>query len=125
MVFRKSKKRVAYELGRSGEEVALEYLHKNKFRIIERGFRFLRGEIDLIGWDGTTLVFIEVKTRHESSFGYPEESVNLAKRNQLRRIARGYLLKNTLEDVECRFDVLALTIKYSGSWSINHIKDAF
>ena len=125
MVFRKRKKRDAYELGRSGEEVALEYLCKNRYKIIERGFRFLRGEIDLIARDGPTLVFIEVKTRHVSSFGYPEESVNFAKRSQIRRIARGYLLKNTLEDVECRFDVLTLTIEYSGHWSINHIKNAF
>jgi len=125
MVFRKSKKRVAHELGRSGEDAACEYLCKNRYKIIERGFRFLRGEIDLIAWDGPTLVFIEVKTRHVSSFGYPEESVNFAKRNQIRRIARGYLLRNTLEDLECRFDVLTLTIEYSGSWSINHIKDAF
>jgi len=125
MVFGKSKKRVAYELGRAGEDVASEYLRQNKYRIIERGFRFLRGEIDLIAWDGPTLVFIEVKTRHMSSFSYPEESVNTVKRNQIRRIARGYLLRNTLENVECRFDVLTLTIEYSGSWAINHIKDAF
>jgi putative endonuclease len=125
MVFRKSKKIKAYELGRSGEDVALKYLRKNKYRIIERGFRFLRGEIDLIAWDGPTLVFVEVKTRHVSSFGYPEESVNAVKRKQIRRIARGYLLRNTFENVECRFDVLTLTIEYSGSWSINHIKGAF
>jgi putative endonuclease len=125
MAFRKSKKRMAYELGRSGEAVALEYLRKNKFRVIERGFRFMRGEIDLIAWDGPTLVFVEVKTRHASSFGYPEESVTVAKRNQLRRIAQGYLLKSTLEDVECRFDVLTLTIENTSSWSIKHIKNAF
>lgn len=125
MVFRKRNKSVAYEVGRAGEDAAFEYLCKKKYKIIERGFRFLRGEIDLIAWDGPTLVFIEVKTRHVSSLGYPEESVTFAKRNQIRRIARGYLLKNTLEDVECRFDVLTLTIENSGSWSINHIKDAF
>ncbi len=125
MVFRKSKKIKAYELGKSGEDVALEYLRKIKYKVTDKGFRFLRGEIDLIAWDGPTLVFIEVKTRHLSSFGYPEESVNSAKRSQIRRVARGYLLKNTMEDVECRFDVLTLTIDDSRSWSINHIKNAF
>jgi putative endonuclease len=125
MVFRKSKKIKAYELGKSGEDVALEYLHKIKYKVTDKGFRFLRGEIDLIAWDGPALVFIEVKTRHLSSFGYPEESVNSAKRSQIRRVARGYLLKNTMEDVECRFDVLTLTIDDSRSWSINHIKNAF
>jgi len=125
MVFRKSKKIKAYELGKSGEDVALEYLRKIKYKVTDKGFRFLRGEIDLIAWDGPALVFIEVKTRHLSSFGYPEESVNFAKQSQIRRVARGYLLKNTMEDVECRFDVLTLTIDDSRSWTINHIKNAF
>lgn len=125
MVFRKSKKIKAYELGKSGEDVALEYLRKIKYKITDKGFRFLRGEIDLIAWDGSTLVFVEVKTRNLSPFGYPEESVNSAKRSQIRRVARGYLLKNTMEDVECRFDVLTLTIDDSRRWSINHIKNAF
>ncbi len=125
MILKKRKKIKAYELGKSGEDIAVEYLHKKNIRILDRGFRFLRGEIDLIAWDGPTLVFIEVKTRHKSHFGYPEESVNFAKRNQIRRIARGYLLKNMLEDVECRFDVLTLTIDDSGRLSFNHIKDAF
>lgn len=125
MVFRKNKRIKAYELGKSGEDVALEYLQKKKYTIIEKSFRFLRGEVDLIAWDGPTLVFIEVKTRRLSPFGHPEESVNPAKRRQIRRVARGYLLKKTMENVECRFDVLTLTIDDWRHWSINHIKDAF
>lgn len=125
MVLMKSKKVKAYELGKSGEDIALEYLRKKKYKIMERGFRFLRGEIDLIAWDGRTLVFIEVKTRKLSSFGVPEESVNAAKRTQIRRVARGYLLLQKLEDVECRFDVLTLTIDDLECWSIAHIKEAF
>ena len=125
MVFRKNKKIKAYELGKSGEDIALEYLCKNKYKIIERGFRFLRGEIDLIAWDGATLVFIEVKTRQSSSLGSPEESVNSAKRSQIRRVARGFLLKQRWEDVECRFDVLTLIVDELRRWSIHHIKDAF
>ena len=125
MTIGKSKKAKAYELGKSGEQMALSYLQKKKYSIVERGFRFLRGEIDLIAWDGPTLVFIEVKTRWSSTFGYPEESVNSAKRNQIRRVAQGYLLKNRLDEVECRFDILTLTVDCSWTWSVNHIKDAF
>jgi putative endonuclease len=125
LALRKSEKVKAYELGKSGEDIAMEYLRKQKFKIIERGFRFLRGEIDLIAWDGHTLVFIEVKTRQLSSFGSPEESVNPSKRSQIKRVARGYLLKQRLDDVECRFDVLTLTLDDMRRWSITHIKDAF
>jgi len=125
MIFGKSKKIRAYELGKSGEDAALEYLRREKYKVAARGFRFLRGEIDVIAWDGPTLVFIEVKTRKLSPFGYPEESVNPAKRSQIRRVARGYLLRNTLDAVECRFDVLTLTVDELTGWSINHIKNAF
>jgi putative endonuclease len=125
MVFRNNKKIKAYELGKSGEDTALQYLHQQKYEILERSFRFLRGEIDLIARDGATLVFIEVKTRQLSSFGYPEESVTQAKRRQIRRVARGYLLKQKLAEVECRFDVLTLTVDASSRWSITHMKNAF
>lgn len=122
---RKAKRVLAYELGRSGEEVAIEYLKKKKYKIADRGFRFLRGEIDIIAYDGETLVFIEVKTRKSTQFSQPEESVTSAKRKQLRRIAEGYLLREHLHDIECRFDVLSLIYDEFEGYSVKHFKDAF
>ncbi|MGD9346710.1 MAG: YraN family protein [Candidatus Aminicenantes bacterium] len=123
--FKRQKRVLAYELGKTGEEVAIEYLKKKKYKIIEKGFRFLRGEIDIIAHDGDTLVFIEVKTRQNTRFAQPEESVTLSKRKQLRRVAQGYLLRNHIQDVECRFDVLSLTYDEVEGYTVNHIKDAF
>ena len=54
----KAKKVLAYELGKSGEDVAVEYLKRKKYKIVSKGFRFLRGEIDIIAYEGETLVLM-------------------------------------------------------------------
>ncbi len=122
---KKAKKVLAHELGRSGESVALEYLKAKKYKIVEKGFRFLRGEIDIIAYDGRTLVFVEVKTRKSVKFSQPEESITPAKRKQLRKVAQGYLLRRNIQDVECRFDVLSLTFDDLEGYTVKHISDAF
>lgn len=122
---KRAKKVLAYELGKSGEDVAIEYLKRKKYKIIDQGFRFLRGEIDIIAYDRETLVFVEVKTRKSIKYSQPEESVTPAKRKQLRRVAQGYLLRNHIKDVECRFDVLSLTFDELEGYTVKHITDAF
>lgn len=114
-----------HELGLLGEETAQNYLEKEKFRIIEKGFRLYRGEIDLIAYDQETLVFVEVKTRGPGALGLPEESVNIRKQSQIRKIAEGYLALNDIDDVECRFDVISLVFDEKGDYSLIHYKDAF
>lgn len=112
-------------LGRTGEEVALNYLTKKKYKIVTRGFRFHRGEIDIIAYDRDTLVFIEVKTRKHFTFGFPEEAVTHRKQEQIRKIAEGYLMKNRLSDVPCRFDILSIHVNDKEQYNIHHIQDAF
>ena len=112
-------------LGRKGEEIASRYLKKKKFEIIERGFRLFRGEIDIIARDRDTLVFVEVKTRADETFGRPEDSVTPAKQRQIRKIAMGYLLKNHLGDVSCRFDVVSILVQGDEDFRLEHFKDAF
>jgi len=115
----------ARALGRSGEDVAVAYLQKKKFRVVCRGFRFHKGEIDIIARDRDTLVFIEVKTRRNQDFGRPEEAVTPLKQNQIRRLAEAYLALNNLADVPCRFDVLSLVWDEKDGPRIRHIRDAF
>ena len=122
---RKSRASSAHDVGRSGEETALRYLKKNKFRIVEKGFRLYRGEIDLICLDGNALVFVEVKARRGPPFHPPEESVTPTKQDQIRKIAEGYLQKKGLQDVECRFDVISVIFEEDAAPSISHIKNAF
>jgi putative endonuclease len=113
-------------LGRRGEAAAARHLQKHGYRILGRGVRLLRGEIDIIarGRDGT-LVFVEVKTRAGPECGPPEEAVTFAKRDQLRRIAQAYLSRHRLEDAPCRFDVIAVSIPDDGHTALTHFEDAF
>ena len=115
-----------YELGKKGESAALKYLKKKKFKILSTGFRFHRAEIDIIAFDKKTLVFIEVKTRRNKHFGFPEEAISSAKQDQIRKAAEGYLVINKLRNIECRFDVLSLLFDQgSQKFSITHYQNAF
>ncbi|UCE43260.1 MAG: YraN family protein [Candidatus Aminicenantes bacterium] len=114
-----------HKLGILGEEIAKNYLEKKKFRIIQKGFRLYKGEIDLVAYDRETLVFVEVKTRNPGMLGLPEESVNIRKQRQIQKIAEGYLALNNLDEVESRFDVISVVFDEKGTHSITHYKDAF
>jgi len=115
----------AHALGKSGEETAIAYLKKKKFKVLERGFRFRRGEIDIIARDNDTVVFVEVKTRQSLEFGLPEESVTPLKQQQIRRLAEAYLATNNLYDVPCRFDIISLFYSRKDGYHIHHLRDAF
>ena len=112
-------------LGRRGEEAAVRYLEKKGYKIAGRGFRLLRGEIDILAYDRATLVFVEVKTRTSQAFGSPEESVTPAKQTQIRKIAQGYLSKHHLDHVNCRFDVLSVMMGNDRQATIRHFENAF
>ncbi|MDI6703646.1 MAG: YraN family protein [bacterium] len=107
-------------IGKKGEEEAVRYLKKRGYRIIERNFRCKLGEIDIIAIDKNYLVFIEVKKRDSSSFGNPLESVDEKKQKQIEKVALSFLRYKGLSDVDCRFDVVSITLD-----KIELIKDAF
>lgn len=114
----------SHKLGKAGEKAALNFLNRNNFRIVEQGFCFLRGEIDIIAYDRETLVFLEVKSRRSHKFGFPEEALTSAKQKQLKKVALGYCTLHNIQDVECRFDVISLTYDDEG-YTVSHIKNAF
>ena len=115
----------SHELGRSGERNAEIFLKKLGYKIIEKGFRFLRGEIDIIALDTDCIVFVEVKTRSEEEFGLAEESIDQEKQKQIRKTAEGYLFLNSCQDRECRFDVISVITDKNGNSSLRHFKHAF
>ena len=111
-------------LGSKGEDLAVTFLKKKGYRIISRNYKNYIGEIDIIAQDGKTVVFIEVKTRANDSFGLPFESVHRRKRQKLRNLALLYL-KKAGEELPVRFDVLSITCAENGKMEIDHIQDAF
>jgi putative endonuclease len=102
----------ARQTGIRGETYAYWYLRRHGYVMIARNFMApgIKGEIDLIGYDGPVLAFIEVKTRTgklEDS-GKPEEAVTPEKRRHLARMARQFLAERGIREAQCRFDVVAI-----------------
>lgn len=110
-------------LGKEGEEAAIGFLRKNGYRIIEKNYKTVFGEIDIIAKDGDVIVFIEVKTRADRSFGHPFEAVHPRKREKIRKVALCFL-KKMRKEPPARFDVLSITSENS-KMKIEHIVDAF
>ncbi|HXX57941.1 MAG TPA: YraN family protein [Thermodesulfovibrionales bacterium] len=109
--------------GIKGEELAVRFLRKKGYRILRKNFRSPVGEIDIIAEEGKTIVFVEVKTRTDDSFGHPFEAVDTRKKEKLRRAALSYL-KQCKEELPSRFDVLSIEMD-GGKSRIEHIIDAF
>jgi len=112
------------ELGKKGEEVAVQFLKKKGYRIIERNYTCRLGEMDVIAKEKDTFAFIEVKTRTTTTFGPPQLAVDSSKQNQLSKVALHFLKEKRLEDVKARFDVVAILLGPKGE-EIELIKDAF
>ena len=114
-----------HDLGISGESIAEQYLRRKGYSILEKGFRYLKGEIDIIARDGSCLVFVEVKTRSEEDYGSAEEAVTFSKQRQIKKTARGYLFQNQGSAPECRFDVVAVIASGEGGFLVRHFPQAF
>lgn len=114
------------DLGDFGEETAEAYLIDSGYEILCRNFCVKGGEIDIVAMDNDTLVFIEVKTRSSSKYGYPSEAVDRKKLEHMRHAAEMYILENPIES-EIRFDVIevyaALRDSIPQFSELNHIKE--
>ncbi len=111
-------------LGNRGEDLAAGFLRKKGYRILSRNYRSPVGEADIIAEEGRTIVFIEVKTRTDDSFGRPFEAVDYRKREKIKRIALYYLKRYKITDRPLRFDVMSIEMSGENS-RIEHITDAF
>ena len=96
------------QLGLAGEDLAVQTLQKQGYRIIARNYVTPLGEIDVIARQGEFLVFIEVKTRRSPRFGEAREALSPAKQARLQKLAAFYLKQNRLGPVQVRFDVVAI-----------------
>lgn len=111
------------ELGKLGEELAVEFLQKNGYDILETNWTFQKAEIDVIAQKENTLVIVEVKTRTSIEFGLPQDFVKPKKVQLLVKAVNEYVISNDL-DVEIRFDIIAI-YKEDKTYKIDHIEDAF
>ncbi len=112
--------------GAQGEELAYWYLRERGFTLVARNYRHagVGGEVDLIGWDGGTLVFVEVKTRQSGEVRQAEDAVDRDKRHHLVAAARDYRRRARVE-APCRFDVVSVYPRAGGGPVVEHFRDAF
>lgn len=110
-----------HNLGKKGEEIACIYIKKNKYKILEKNFRYRKYEIDIIAKEEKEIVFIEVKTRSSKICGLPAESVTPKKKKHIYKAASFYLHIHGKENAYCRFDVIEIYF-YKKSYYIHHIK---
>jgi putative endonuclease len=118
-----------HRLGQLGERLAAEHLGRRGFEIVERNYRTRWGELDLIAYDGRTLAFCEVKTRHLAGAGVsPLEAIRRRKCARLRKMAGSWLIERTnrpYADV-VRLDAIAVTFDPAGRLvGIEHVENAF
>lgn len=112
------------QLGTKAEKIALEYLIKNHFEILNTNFRCKIGEIDIIAKDKDYIVFIEVKYRKTDKNGLPRESVNYYKQKTIIKVAQWYIIGKNIHDGNYRFDVLEM-LGDIDNVEINLLKNAF
>ncbi|WP_346881952.1 YraN family protein [uncultured Algibacter sp.] len=111
------------ELGKKGEQLAVDFLLKKEYDIIERNYRFDKAEVDIIAQINDTLAIIEVKTRSTTDFGNPQDFVKPKQIQRLVKAVDEYVNTNEL-DVEVRFDIIAI-VKQGKTFKIEHLEDAF
>lgn len=112
------------ELGRLGEDLALQKIRKLGYRCLVRNYRCSLGEVDLIARDGDTLVFIEIKTRRGRPLEFAKEAISRKKRRQLSKVALSYIRDHDCADVKSRFDVVAISLQ-GNRREIEVVKNAF
>ncbi len=110
--------------GKRGEELAVAYLKSKGYSIIERNYKCLFGEIDIVAKEGNTVVFVEVKSRKSEDFGDPQAAVGWEKKRKISRIALKYLEEKHLYPCDARFDVVAVKMLPAGN-TIELIQNAF
>ncbi|RSK39673.1 YraN family protein [Mangrovimonas spongiae] len=111
------------ELGKKGEQLAVDFLLQKGYDIVERNYRFDKAEVDIIAQQKDTLAIVEVKTRSTADFGNPQDFVKPKQIKNLVKAVDEYVTENGL-DVEVRFDIIAI-VKQKNTFEIEHLEDAF
>ena len=111
------------ELGKKGEKLAIDFLIENDYKILEKNYRYLKAEVDIIARKKDVLVVVEVKTRSSDYFGNPQDFITQKKIKLLISAIDYYIVQRDL-DVEVRFDIIAI-IHQKDKTKIEHLENAF
>jgi len=117
---------VRHRLGRRGEDLAAEHLERLGYAIVARNHRTRHGELDIVAFDGRTLVFVEVKTRRGA--GRPWDALHARKQSRVRAMGVAFLaeVSDRPRAATIRFDAIGVSIDATGRLvSLEHLEDAF
>jgi putative endonuclease len=118
--------RVKDAVGRFGEQLAAERLLADGLTVVERNWRCSDGEVDIVATEGSTLVFVEVKTRSSPAYGDPAEAIVPAKAARIRRLAVRWLIEHPEPYwPQVRFDVVAVVRRGPDGPTVRHLRGAF
>lgn len=112
------------QTGKKGEEIAARLLHDKGYQIIRTNYRYRRAEIDIIAKKSETIIFVEVKTRKNLSFGLPSAFVTPHKENLIAEAA-GVFMDEYGHEGAIRFDIIGISIPEGQSPIVDHYEDAF
>ena len=118
-------------VGKIGEDAAAKHMESMGYSVLRRNYRLGRiGEVDIVAQLGSTICFVEVKSRSSDRFGAPAEAVNWEKRQTIQAIAGYYLATRRDPRAHARFDVIEVYLAYGEDGeptvrSVNHIENAF
>jgi putative endonuclease len=115
-----------HALGRRGEDIAQRFLQRSGIIVVDRNYRMASGagEVDLIGWEGDTLVFVEVKSRQTEEHGSPDRAIGAQKQSSLLRAGREYARQASVPWQKVRFDVVNVVFDTTPP-AVTHFRDVF
>lgn len=115
-----------HALGRRGEDIAQRFLQRSGIIVVDRNYRMASGagEVDLVAWEGDTLVFVEVKSRQTDEYGAPDRAIGSQKQSSLLRTAREYARQAEVPLHMIRFDVVNVVFNTIPP-AVTHFRDVF
>jgi len=113
------------QIGNEGEEIAAAYLESKGWLILDRNYFFEKAEVDIVAYDHTQIIFVEVKLRSGTYFGRPEDYVTSKKESLVKKAAEAWVYERKMETALVRFDVIAIVQDNKKAPNITHFEDAF
>lgn len=119
-------KKLNKDIGNYCENLAKDYLKRNRYFILDCNFKNHLGEIDIICTQNNLLIIVEVKGRYNYDYGLPKESISFSKRKSIIKVSTSYISYKKLFNLNVRFDVIEVYLNSNNNiFEIKHIKDAF
>ncbi|WP_315067418.1 YraN family protein [uncultured Clostridium sp.] len=119
-------KKLNKDVGNYCEDLAKDYLKRNRYFILDCNFKNRLGEIDIICTQNNLLIIVEVKGRYNYDYGLPKESISFSKQKSIIKVSTSYISYKKLFNLNVRFDVIEIYLNSNNNiFKIKHIKDAF